>query len=215
MNQKVIDRIKKLLALSGNNTSASEAESAALMAQKLMAQYDISISQVDDIVVNEEIDTTEFHVGAGKKWKLNLASVVARNFKCKVFKVGNESIVFYGFKTDTIIAKEVYEFLFKTGNRLATQAAAEYREKWGTAKGIYNSFVMGFLAGVKSKLDEQCLALMIVTPKEVEDKYKKFTKENGMRDSRARLSSSNFNQRTYDNGYREGQNASGRKYLNA
>lgn len=49
MNEKIIEKIKKCLELANNNPSEEEAKSAALMAQKLLAKYNISMSDVEDV----------------------------------------------------------------------------------------------------------------------------------------------------------------------
>ena len=42
-NERIIKRIEKLLSLAGNNPSQEEAQSAMLMAQKLMAEHNLSM----------------------------------------------------------------------------------------------------------------------------------------------------------------------------
>ena len=49
MNEKIIEKIRKCLELANNNPSEEEAKSAALMAQKLIAKYDISMADVEDV----------------------------------------------------------------------------------------------------------------------------------------------------------------------
>ena len=46
-NAKILEKIKKVLELSKNNPSAAEAESALLMAQKLMVQYNLTMEDVE------------------------------------------------------------------------------------------------------------------------------------------------------------------------
>lgn len=41
---KMLDKVKKLLALAGNNPSESEAKSALLKANQLIAQYSLDLS---------------------------------------------------------------------------------------------------------------------------------------------------------------------------
>ena len=48
----------------------------------------------------------------------------------------------------------------------------KYRdEQWGSAAGIYNSFVSGFTAGVRKELEKQCTALALVVQPEVEEAW--------------------------------------------
>lgn len=53
-SEKIIAKIKKVLELSKNNPSEEEAKSAALKAQRLMAEYHISMSEVEAV---EDIDS--------------------------------------------------------------------------------------------------------------------------------------------------------------
>jgi hypothetical protein len=45
-NVKIIETIKKLFALAGNNPNEHEAQAAALKAQRMMAKYHINATQV-------------------------------------------------------------------------------------------------------------------------------------------------------------------------
>lgn len=61
------------------------------------------------------------HGGVARGWKYELAEIVASNFRCKHFFYGKQAAVFYGHKTDVQVAKEIYTFLFKNGDKLANK----------------------------------------------------------------------------------------------
>lgn len=181
-NEKIIEKIKKVLELSRNNPSAEEAKAAALKAQKLMAEYHISMSEVDAVEDVEKIVENRVSVGSGNKWKYQLATIVARNFRCRTFYYGSKIVVFYGYETDTQIAAETFKYLFKTGNVSAgnyysNTINAYYREVGRgegamhtfDGRGIKNDFILGYMRGISDALDKQCTALMIVTPPEVHE----------------------------------------------
>lgn len=175
--EKIIKKIKKVLELSKNNPSQTEAEVAALKAQKLMAEYHISMKEVEATENVENIAEKPVHVSTGNKWKSLLADIVAKNFRCKYFLYGRSTIVFYGYKEDTEIAAMTFNFLFKIGNR----AAANYYQKershaiksqgYFNGSGIKNAFLVGYLEGLEACLEKQCTALMLTVPKEVEESY--------------------------------------------
>ena len=173
--EKIIEKIKKVLELSRNNPSEEEAKSAALKAQKLMAQYHISMAEVDEVTDIENIVEEVVNVGNGKKWKYRLAGVLAKNFRCRYFFYGRQAVVFYGYETDAKIAAETFKYLFKVGNKAANSyynkmyydASASYEGFRGS--GIMNSFLVGFVNGIRDALDKQCTALMIIVPPEVEE----------------------------------------------
>lgn len=92
--EKIIEKVKKVLELSKNNPSAEEAKSAALKAQKLMAEYHISLSEIEAVEDVENISEKQVDVGNGNKWKYFLAEIVAKNFRCKHFYYGKSTVVF-------------------------------------------------------------------------------------------------------------------------
>lgn len=169
---KMIEQIRKLLALAGNNPCEKEAISAALKAQALMAKYNIDLAQVEDEQSDKEEIVKEYCVkGTGvSTWKNVLASIISKNFRVKFYLCG-DNIVFYGYKTDVNIAKEVYNFLAKQGSKFATRLYNKVRMSGGYTKGVMNSYLMGFVQGVSDVLERQCVALMIVTPQEVQDSF--------------------------------------------
>ena len=145
--EKVIEKINKLLALAdqSRNPSENEAILASLQVQKLLAKYNLSLTDVTGERPEEEVEQSVADVGTGKKWKYNLATAIADNYACKAFFVGAEQIVFYGYKADIVAARRVFVYLFKVGDKLANQYVKKERERYGYADGVYNSFVKGLL----------------------------------------------------------------------
>lgn len=142
--EEILDKVKKILALAGNNPSEEEAKSAALKAQQLLAKYNLSMKDLgDDAEEKEELVFKSYTTGVDKAWKYGLSAVVAKNFRCRVVWYGKKMLSFYGFSTDTEIAYQVFEFLFKTCEKRSRYTADKaYREK-GTSKGVYYSFSKG------------------------------------------------------------------------
>ncbi len=202
--EKIIDRIKKLFALAGNNPSTQEAKAAALKAQELIAEYDVKQSELLEDV--EEIIESSCYVGKGNKWKYLLANAIAKNFRCKCFSSNNEKFVFCGHATDSAVAKETFEFLFNQNVKLSRAQAYKARKKNGTAYGVARSFSLGFVSGVKEVLDRQSTALMLVVPEDVEEEFKVRTK--GFTTTKRRYSYSNAS--SYDNGVYAGRCAMSR-----
>lgn len=176
-NEKILEKIKKLFELAGNNPSEEEAKSAALKAQELMMEYDISMAEVDgvDISKNEPIGEVEVDTPA-KKWKYTLARIVADNFRVKHYWHGKEQVRFFGHQTDVMIAGETYRYLFDIGNSLANRLYREAKAAGRATENIYNSCVMGFCSGIQQALGEQSVALMVVLPEDVKTEYQDFSK---------------------------------------
>ena len=177
-NEKIIEKIKKVLELSKNNPSIEEAKSAAIKAQRLMAEYHISMSEIEAIEDTENIVEERIDVGTGNKWKYTLSSIIAKNFRCKYFYYGKSNVVFYGYEEDAKITAMTFKLLFEVGNKESAKYYQKERQKYLNVhnirfdgRGIKNAFLNGYLIGIKESLEKQCTALMIVVPKKVEEKY--------------------------------------------
>lgn len=210
--ERVIEKILKIFELAKNNPNKEEAAAAAAKAQKLLAQYHIEMSDLDDIDCNNAnaIVEEEYVTGNGNKWKYGLAAIVARNFRSKIFRRGTSKIVFYGFTTDTIAARNTFEFLFSTGNLLAQREYTKARKEGRSTHYLKNTYLDGFMHGVANVLDKQCTALMIVTPPEVEAAWA--NKSNKMKTSRSTLTTT-VNRDIWNRGYDNGRDAMGAKSL--
>lgn len=210
--EKVIRKITKLLALSDleKNPSEAEAISASLAVQKLLAQYNLSMKDVTgEHRPEEEIEQVVADVPKGKKWKYFLANAVVENYACKNYRHGAEQIVFYGYKADVLIARRVFVYLFKIGDRLANQYVQKHKEMYGIADGIYNSFVVGYVGGVRKELEKQCTALALVIQPEVEESFNEFTKDFKERKNRICTVSGT----AYREGFEEGRRAMNAQYI--
>ncbi len=165
-NDEIMKKIQKLLALAESDNE-HEAISASLMAQKLLAKYNITLEKND---TDEEIREVTVKLNTGDKWKYNLGQIIANNYCCKFYWLsGGETIVtFRGYITDIMIARRVFTYLFSVGKRLAKTYEKNHREEHGFAYGIYNSYCSGYLNGIEGELNKQCTALQLVIPKEVE-----------------------------------------------
>lgn len=147
-----------------------------MQAQKLLAKYNLEIADITGEEKKEKIEQVIADVGTGNKWKYTLANAVADSYCCKCYYHGAEMIVFYGYQSDVLIARRVFMYLFKVGNSLATKYVKARRDsgEWQT-QGLYNSFCSGFCAGVRSELQKNCTALMLVTPQAVIESFDKYS----------------------------------------
>lgn len=203
--EKAIEIVRKLLAVV-NDKGASEGESmtAALKAQEIMAKYNINLADVEDESESDSEEIVDFgvDVGKGNKWKYQLAMVIANNFCCKTYGCGSQMIFFYGYKKHAEVAKEVFTFLYNTGNKLADRYYAELYNRGESTKGVKNTFLLGYLKGIKSVLEKQCVALVLVVPQEVNKAFDE--KMIGSRHKRTTMTSSG-DRRAFDRGVSEGR----------
>ncbi len=172
ISDKVIQKIQKLLNLSKNSAATdAEAMSALSMAQKLMASHFIEYSDLDEVQRDE---SNVISLKCEHKWDAGyrkpLASVMAENYRCKVYMLGN-SVMFIGVEEDAKIAKSAFEFAYKFIMRRSNQEYERYRANGYSGKGIVNSYAYGFIKGLKEILEAQSRALMIVVPETVESAF--------------------------------------------
>ena len=178
--EKILNKIKNLLDLANNNPNENEAMAAALKAQELMAKYNVELDQLDDKPETHEI-TEEIYRQSGKhemkKWKIGLSVIVAENFRCRTYTIDKKDVVFYGYKEDAKIALQVFTYLYEVGNKLAVRYYNKCKKEGKETRGVMNTYLIGFRDGVREVLGKQCTALMIVTPKEVNESFDEMTKE--------------------------------------
>ena len=173
--EDALNLIQKLFNLGDKerNNSDQEAELAILKAQKLMAEYDISIEEI-----KEEKEPEYSHEMCEHKWnygyRIPLANVLAKNFRCELYERG-KSIVFMGRKVDATICRQTFEFAYKYIMKRGNQEYNRRYEMGYTTRGVFNSYAQGFIIGLKKSLDEQCIALAIITPPDVTAKFKEMS----------------------------------------
>lgn len=177
-DDELIQKVRKLLSLAENNNNEHEAISAAGKAQQLMAKYHLEYKDILE-EVKEDIVEMSYHAGTGNKWKYQLAGIVAKNFRCHVYYVGKRNIVFYGYETDAIIARETFKYLFEQGLKFVNHLLYKKHVYGLSTKDVKNTYLVGYLNGIKSVLDKQCTALMIITPLEVNEKFEEISKDMG------------------------------------
>lgn len=176
-NNKIIERIEKLIALSGSNNE-NEAKAAMLKAQELMAKYEISRDQLEE----KERPVVGFTSGSFRDEWINMVSgVIADNFRCRsisIIRIGSGGafrIRFYGYEEDAEICVNIFNYAIKV-----------IRKKFGVLRAIYTeakrefgrnekmNYVLGFCHGLSKNFEEQkkqsqSFALALVTPKAVDD----------------------------------------------
>lgn len=208
--EQIMEKVKKLLSLAESDNE-HEAISASLMAQKLLAKYNIDIEAVTGKEKEEEIEETRVEVENGHSWKYALAFGIADNYCCKCYVKGSQIFVFRGYRSDIMIARQVFAYLFSVCKRLGRTYEREYRKENYYASGIYNSYCSGFVQGVKSELSKQCRALALVTPEPVENDWKEYAKGFGTMNSDAKLSMKDWD--AYDKGVQDGKEALNAQYI--
>ncbi|MBP2645601.1 MAG: hypothetical protein H6Q75_1041 [Firmicutes bacterium] len=157
MNQeKIVDKIRKLLAKAGSSFS-NEAEASILKAQELLAKHKLTMADLDGKQENGKVKEAAVAEFQRRPWYAGvLSAIIADNFRCySVYfkKNGISKLCFIGRQEDTAVAREVYLFAF----RVITYKAKEIRAGQDRAKGVAlaNDYIKGFLDGLHKKFEEQ------------------------------------------------------------
>lgn len=167
--ENVIKKIQKLLKLQygaekiGN---AGEAFQAARMVQKLLMEYNLSMSDIDtsdgqdSIKIDKSVDMSS---GSkfGNHWKFELLGVIAQNNLCKAYKRNDGKMFVVGTEDNVAIVKEFYNYLVKVflrlGKKHLEKMELEARSVYGMAvmpENIRTKYMRSYLEGVPDGLQE-------------------------------------------------------------
>ena len=207
---KVLQKINKLLSISEERgASENEAMIASMKAQELMKQYNLDYAKITGkSEKNEDILELYADTPVGYKWKGSLAYTIASSYCCKVYKNG-DIIIFRGFKSDILIARRVFYYLFETCIKLGKKYERMKKKTDNNTASPFTSFCLGFLNGVAQCLGENCKALTLTVPKIVEDDWANFS-ENF---KRGNYSFNIKDMNAYDEGVTEGKRAVNGQYI--
>ena len=208
--EKIIDKIRKLLELSKNNPNKEEAILALTKARELMFKHNVDIENI------KKDDTNYFEkIVQLKKWKnWIIFFVMYLNDAFGTFSLYNQytkRVYFYGEKEKVLGVSEIFEFLFEVADYLAMKEYKNYLKEYGTGKGIYLSYILGFINGVNNALEKQNrefeeYGIVIVTSEVLKQQVRK--DKNAVEKSEKRLFNKNINtdlnREVFDKGYDEG-----------
>ncbi len=210
-DKDIIIKIKKVLALSTNNPSVEEGQTAMLLAQKMMMENNITMSDVSvsEIQTKEAIDQIVSSDSRSPWWYQGLASIIVKNFKCFMYISRNRidrttSIKFVGIKNDVETARHVYLYAIEVLSYNCKKYMNKNKDRIST-NGIKNQYILGFLQGLKDKFEEQVKnnswGLVIMKDPVVEEAHAKLHLKSARRNITI-----NGNEQDRLNGYKDGRN---------
>ena len=213
--ESIKNKIKKLLALAGNNPSDEESFSALQKAQQLMAEYKISGGEIVDKEEQKCVQVkTNFSYGtrSSDHYLSELANIIADNFCCityisRVRGTRTNYICFMGLEEDVNVAITVMTSanmqIIRGYNRVYRDICKLNEIDYLPAK-YFNpakeGYIEGYLEGLKSALEsqkeQQEWGLVLVAPEEA----KNFLDSLDTTSGRTRQ----VNRSYYDEGYKDG-----------
>jgi hypothetical protein len=141
-DKKILDRVKKLLALAENNSNIHEAASAMASAEKMMRKYNLDRAEVMAANLKQD-DLIEMMAERGKRrvpeWMGGLIVPVARAYDCEARYTWKNNVKypeFLGQTEDATVASWVFQFLVDEVERLSRAYRRKLRKDMGAGHGV-------------------------------------------------------------------------------
>ena len=137
VSDAMMKRIRSLLAMSRGTANENEAAVAAAMVQKLLVEYNLTESDVEQRDSSGKIiEDNDLMTSSSNPWRRSLALACARLYLCDYFwqhvyvptsnrKTGyirGDKHTFIGLPHNVVVAKEMFVYLVDTIERLASDA---------------------------------------------------------------------------------------------
>jgi hypothetical protein len=157
MNDAIINRLKKLLALAGNNPSQAEAEAAMAKAQAVAIEHGIDLAMLGESQAENETEIIRDEMEFGQRLPTvnnYVSNILISFFNVKLITSGGRNIgrklIFIGKRDDIQTAKYIYTWLAETMVRCWHNY---YHTASGVALSHKQSYLLGFYNGLESKLE--------------------------------------------------------------
>jgi hypothetical protein len=142
VDEKVLSKIKKCLALTSSSAPA-EAATALAMAQALMAKHGVSASELETTPTEEVVEEAVRSIATAarcKAWELRLFRAIAKIFGCELlfqrgvkYTSGKDAYAHYlliGLATEAAAARYAAEVLLRQLSRGRAKFTESLRESW-------------------------------------------------------------------------------------
>lgn len=194
-----------------NGATEAEAKNALLMAQKLMAKYNVELEQCTnskDMICSLELTNVKPNPRNNK-----LGNIIANSFAVKGILIGGKHWAFFGREANAKAAAESMKFIHKTLEAGIRRVCAEHGLKSSErgAAYYYNAYALGFIMGLKEAMAAQTKALCIVVPQEVTDKFNE--KFPSLKNYHSKGMQYHHDHDAYEQGHRDGHSAMDRRSL--
>ena len=192
----IVDRIRKLVALS-HSDNVNEAAQAAAMAQKLMMEHKVELADLElsgqkvavEEVVEDTVEGDAGRSGRANRWRINLACYLAKAFNSKVyFTYRSNHIGIIGHKSDCQTVQYLQQYFGLEIERLCAQGweqvkadAAQAEKEDGFARELpratvwKNNFRDGAVHAIGSRMKREADKNKIRMGESLGDMYSKST----------------------------------------
>ena len=150
-SKRLIEKMKKLLAMSGSKANENEAMIATRQLHAMLAKHNMSLSEIEesdnDIAEDRELQRN-------RPWKRPVALLVARLYFCELYMSAHDNrkshFVFVGTEANRTFAIHIFKMIVSTIER---ESRSESRKLYGKQN---SGFVRSFWAGAKDRIIERC-----------------------------------------------------------
>lgn len=156
---KIIERIRRTLALAKDRAGTPEGETAARIAANMMASHAIEMADVD-VAARAKTDPLTVggtDLGLRAEWVRSLFFAVCRHCGCRgVVTIGTTRAKVYGYAHDVAVAEYLFEIIKEQVLRAASKNGKEL-PSWmgvGEKRKAFNDFCASAEVGVEHKLTE-------------------------------------------------------------
>jgi hypothetical protein len=157
VSKSIIEKIQKLLALGGDNPNENEATSATRMAMELLAKYNLSMTEVQD-VDTEEISHEDYKP-FGKSfptWKSMLFDAICETNFCKlVIRPGTGNYIIIGKDTNRATSKMMFIYFCNVVDFETKEYLKSNYFNRSEGKTFGNSFRLGMCKRLVTRLLEK------------------------------------------------------------
>lgn len=153
----VIEKLKKLLAMSEGGANENESMLAAEKLQALLAKYNISMAQLDE-TEQDEIHEESFEEKV-TPWRRTIAGAIARLYFCEFYyyrlgKGKKAHFVFVGTETNRTFALHIFRNIIKA---IDNGSRSECKAHYGRSVGHY---ITSYLGSAANRIQERCGTLI-------------------------------------------------------
>lgn len=148
LNEKMLDKVRKLLALAERAGTEEEAANAMTRVQEILAKYNLDIGDVkiDDVAAGMAEETMD--VAWNQSWIKYVATGIGRLYFCKVLVQTHSTdylrLFFTGRAVNIMTAKYVLETVLRAGRKAALDFARQQNKLGFNSVSASNNFKKGF-----------------------------------------------------------------------
>lgn len=154
--EKILERVKKLMALAGNNPSEAEASAAMAKAHAILAEHNLTLNDLPE----EKVSKPEVHRAEGFygfPWARSIAQAIAHLYFCEMFfyhAQGNKKTTFcfvgkeHNTRTAAYVAQHVINAVMRESHKVMR------------AQGGGNSVANSFQYGASGRIGQRCRELI-------------------------------------------------------